>query len=295
MSTLAQYSMPAIDAVPGFMQALELLRSQLRPTEWRTIARSDPVIRGWRYFLMHDPYTRWGLIKPRGYPGDATLMDFAYGHPSVDEHISTAGDIGQQIYKVTVGAPQSRSARTRVELMRQELLGSGRAAPASAISFAAGHARELEGAALPGAGGLARFTAIDMDADSLATARLAAGQRDYTPLQRNVIRDELGDIQQAELVYSLGLFDYLNDATALKVLQRMVGCTAAGGRCIVANLNHEAANLGYCEAIMDWWMTTRDGGDLCSLAQRALDGTGLKAQVHTERRDCFQYLRIDLC
>ena len=294
MTALAQYSIPGIGTVPGFMQALELLRSQLDSSEWRSFARSDPVIRGWRYFLAHDPYTRWGLIKPRGYPGDATLMDFAYGHPSVDEHISSAGDIGQQIYKFTAGAPQSRSARTRVELLRQELSGLGRAAPKSAISFAAGHARELEGAPLPSAGGLARFTAIDMDADSLATAGRAAGQRNYTPVQRNVIRDELGDLEQADLVYSLGLFDYLDDAAALKVLQRMLLCTAAGGRCIVANLSHDAANLGYCEAIMDWWMKTREAGDLYSLSQRALDGTALTAQVRTERHDCFEYLMIDV-
>ena len=300
MTTLAPYAAPGIGTVPGFMQALESLRGQLGLPAWRAIARSDPVIRSWRYFLVHDPYTRWGLIKPRGYPGDATLMDFAYGHPSVGEHISTAGDIGQQIYKLTVGAPQSKSARSRVELLRRELLGQGqglglgRAVPARAISFAAGHARELEGLPKPSEGGLARFTAIDMDADSLATAGLAAGQRDYRPMQRNVIRDDLGDVGQAELVYSLGLFDYLDDRTALTVLQRMLLCTAADGRCIVANLSHEAANLGYCEAIMDWWMTTRQGSDLYSLAQRALDSTGLKAEVRTERRDCFEYLMIDV-
>lgn len=274
MHDLAPFPVPGEEQVPDFMTALERTRGLLAPDAWKVFVKTSAVVRAWRYFLCLDPYTRWGLIKPRGYPGDATLMDFAYGHDSIREHVAHAGAVGQQIYAHTSGARQSQSARERIGLLRQQITARAELDAFGVVSVAAGHARELEGLGSATRAKIRSFTAIDIDPVALGAAQGSAVGLPFAAARRNVIKDELADVAPAELVYSLGLFDYLSDEHADNVLAKMLSVTAAGGTCVVANLAPDAANLGYCEAIMDWWMVTRDEVAMQALGARAAAARG---------------------
>ena len=291
MPSLNDFAVPAADHVLSFMAALEHTRAATPHDEWRTMVRTSPVIRSWRFFLSMDPYTRWGLVKPRGYAGDATLMDFAYGHKSIQAHIAASGPIATSIYAATSGAKQSKSARDRIELLRDEITFMAASRPISAISVASGHARELE--ALPDSTRehILSFTAIDLDIASLHEAKESAGSIDFKPIRRNVIKDELS-AQPGDLVYSLGLFDYLADEHAYVVLNKMLALTASGGKCIVANLAPDAANLGYCEAIMDWWMVTRSRNDMLALGNSCGAVQDGSFSLEVRRMGCFHYLQL---
>lgn len=293
MNELNECKTPSIFQVKHFMAGIEQMRGRLDAKEWSRLVRADQSIRQWRYFLTSDPYTRWGLLKPRGYPGDATLMDFAYCHDSVQPDLAAASPEGTQIYGYTSRAAQSQSARQRIELLRDKLRGYTRQGKrASVISFAAGHAREFEMLSRAERASITRFTAVDLDAESLDTARQSAAGVEFHAVCRNVLRDSFDDLQQADLVYSLGLFDYLNDGRAQGVLEKMWQQVAPGGSLVVANLAHDAGNLAYCEAIMDWWMITRTKEDMQELGQfvGALD-KGEK-QLSLARHGCFYYLEI---
>ncbi|WP_088279825.1 class I SAM-dependent methyltransferase [Ideonella sp. A 288] len=274
------------------MRALERQRSATTRVEWRALTKTSPIIKGWRFFLSLDPFTRWGLVKPRGYAGDATLLDFAYGHPSVQSHVEAAGPLGRLIYAETFAAQSSHSARDRIALLRDEVAVMAQQGSFSAMSLAAGHARELEGLPADIASRLSSFVALDIDPMSLQTAADSAGPVPFTPVRRNVVKDALDDLLPADLVYSLGLFDYLTDEIADTVLHKMLSITRPGGKCIVANLAHDAANLGYCEAIMDWWMITRSADDMLAMGQRAA-AQGPRAFVPSvKQHGCFHYLEL---
>lgn len=274
------------------MAALEKSRSLSSVDAWKSLIRTSPVIKAWRFFLGLDPYTRWGLVKPRGYPGDATLMDFAYGHSSIQAHVAHAGEIGKHIYAQTSGARQSQSARERIELLRREISKRAEGRSFSIVSVAAGHARELEGLGSAARARVDRFTAIDSDPTSLSAAQASAGDMAFVPVRRNVIKDGLLDIHSAGLVYSLGLFDYLSDEHADSVLRKMLKVTAQGAACIVANLAPDAANLGYCEAIMDWWMIPRDEAAMRALGERAAAIGDGSVSVLVQKHGCFNYLTL---
>jgi SAM-dependent methyltransferase len=291
-SELQDLGPPGLPNLDRFMVAVETARSARTTGEWRELVRRSRGLRQWKHFLALDPYTRWGIVKPCGYAGDATLMDFAYRHPSIQHHIAGSGDIGATIYACTSQAPQSRSARERVALVRDLLRQRAELGGQRVVSLASGHAREFEGLPADVVAGLSRFTPIDSDAASLQVAQRVAKPVHCTPIHCNVVKDDLSSLGQADVVYSLGLFDYLSDAAAVQVLRSMLALTAPGGVCLVANLADDAANLGYCEAIMDWWMVTRTESRLLALARSAAGEGHRGMEISAHRSGCFVYLSL---
>ena len=170
LPALEDVAVPTVDQVEQFMSVLEQRRATAPHDEWRALVKTSPLIKLWRFFLSMDPYTRWGLTKPRGYPGDATLMDFAYGHSLIRTHIEESGPLAARIYVATSGARQSKSIRDRVELMRHELSLRAAKGEFNAVSVAAGHARELEELPKSTRRSFLSFTAVDLDSTSLDQA-----------------------------------------------------------------------------------------------------------------------------
>src|SRR5262245_1754248 len=92
---------------------LALRERKMRSTsaEWSAfvrIARSHPLTQ-----LLHlDPFTYRAFSKPRGYAGDAEMMDFIYGR---EEQWAPppAEQIGQQVFNYTTLAPASDGVRAR--------------------------------------------------------------------------------------------------------------------------------------------------------------------------------------
>jgi len=293
-SELLELSTPSLDLLDRFMVAVEEARSARTAGEWREVIRRSRVLREWKHFLALDPYTRWGMVKPCGYAGDATLMDFAYRHPDIQHHIASSGDVGAAIYTRTSTAAQSQSARQRISVARHLLRRRAALGNQRVMSFASGHAREFEGLSSDVLAGISRFTPIDNDPSALQVAKAAAGSVHCTPSRRNVVKEHLSDLPQADTVYSLGLFDYLTEETAVEVLRKMLDRTAPGGVCMIANLARDAANLGYCEAIMDWWMVTRSEHEMLDLVHSATGAQGRYVEATVDRAGCFVYLILRL-
>lgn len=293
MSDFTALETPTTAALDAFVATLESVRASSTPEEWRARVTKERCLRHWRYFLAQDPYTRWGMMKPRGYPGDASLMDFAYQHPSIAAHVEHAGVVGKEIFDYTVAAPQSASARARLHLITtliEERVAAGQ--PVSVLSCASGHAREIENLSASAKAKLQHFCAVDLDPISLAEAARAVAPAPFRAVRRNVIKDDLSDLAPASLVYSLGLFDYLTHDAAQQVLRMMWARTAPGGTCLIANLASDAANLAYCEAIMDWWMITRTESDMRALANTLETAGAEVAAYNVARNGCFFFLTL---
>lgn len=293
MTEFTRLGEPSVNSMDAFVATLESVRAASAPDAWRDRVRTDPALRLWRYFLAHDPYTRWGMIKPRGYPGDACLMDFAYGHQSISAHIDESSRLGRELYAYTSAAPQSESARLRIvriaAIVQQMIATNG---GLSIVSFASGYCREIESLPADAKASVSRICALDLDSASLALAESAVAPVTFKAVRCNVIKDDLSAVPRAQLVYSLGLFDYLASDVASRVLAKMWAATSAGGTCIVANLATSAANLGYCEAIMDWWMIPRTESEMRSLGEGLAVASSDVASITVERTGCFYFLSL---
>lgn len=77
------------------------------------------------------------------------------------------------------------------------------------------------------------------------------------------------------LVYAAGLFDYLVDKLAQRLIEVMFSFLKPGGRMLVANFLPNLPDVGYMESYMDWFLIFRSSKELLelfeTLPQNSLD------------------------
>ena len=131
---------------------------------------------------------------------------------------------------------------------------------ASVVSIACGHLREADLSRAVPARKQKAFLAIDQDVDSLSvvdTDYVVPGVETRHGSLRQIIGERL-HLPKCDLIYAAGLYDYLDDKVAMRLLQIMVEALNPGGRVLVANFVPNVPDVGYMEAFMDWWLTYRD-------------------------------------
>src|SRR5688572_16219231 len=105
-------------------EAMELLfngmyeiRNSTTPEEWQqfttTVCASHPL---WET-LNQDPITHRSFSKPRGYAGDAVLLDLIYQDTSTQAIVDQCTALGKQIYSYMVEAPAACAVRLRRDLI----------------------------------------------------------------------------------------------------------------------------------------------------------------------------------
>ena len=101
-------------------------------------------------------------------------------------------------------------------------------------------------------------------------------------------------IPQSDLVYASGLFDYLDQRAGAVLLKRMFASVRVGGSVVIPNLTPHNEEVGYMEAVMDWWMCYRTETGLRQLAsQLNLDPACARTTTFLTCRSRIAWLQID--
>lgn len=260
------------DSLLGMQSLIDELRDvrrQLTREEWRDLSAETILKHEIADTLFQCPLTRRSNVKPRGYAGDAELLDHIYGlgaAMSAPHPASLAG----QIYFYTVNSPACRAVRRRREILAEEIDAiAQRTAPRKPeiLSIACGHLREIELSAAAAAGSIGRFVALDQDDESLSVideGYAAFGVEAQKGTVRNIISRKIA-FENFDFVYAAGLFDYLADPIAMRLIERMFGFLRPGGRMLIANFTPAGPDVGYMETFMDWWLILRTGEQMRSL------------------------------
>ena len=252
-------------AMGTLRRTLRERRSQLPQEEWIRFgehARRHPLHR----LLLESPFTRRAYEKPRGYAGDAGLMDLIYGLPPAPGDLSP---LGGMLYGYEFDSPCFHSVRSRRAVLAREIDAVAAATPdARVLAVASGHLREIEWSRAARAGAV-RITALDQDRHSLACI-----ERDYGGLYPlSTIAATIGDalrrsvrIPDVDLAYAAGLYDYLEADLARALTATLFRMLAPGGRLLVANFTPATYDAAFMEAFMDWRLIYRTGEEVRSLA-----------------------------
>jgi SAM-dependent methyltransferase len=253
--------------------ALRSLRSRLAPDEWMAVseqARSHPL----HALLLESPFTRRAFAKPRGYAGDAILMDLIYGVASAED----LSPLGGMLYGYEFDSPCFQSVRTRRAVLAQEIDDVARERPeARVLSVACGHLREIEWSRAARERAVSMI-AVDQDRDSLDLV----GQN-YRGYGVSTVPASVGDLlrrsvrfSDLDLVYAAGLYDYLTDDIACALTTTLFRMLRPGGRLFLANFTPATYDAAFMEAFMDWRLVYRSSEDMrrliAPIAQSELAG-----------------------
>ena len=211
--------------------------------------------------LMEDPFSSYSARRPRGYAGDAGLIDIIYDQ-------SFPGDtteLGHQIFGSTIQFQAPEGVRQR-RVHATTVVSNAWQAGKRICVLACGHFRE--GDPLIG-NDLTNITLVDQDRLSLDVVRANHGC-DINIHEANVfryLRAAAGSGAQFDLIYTLGLTDYL-DVRAMQLLhQLMKACLAPGGTILLANFLPNHLGIGWMDAVMDWQLIYRDEHELSGYAR----------------------------
>jgi extracellular factor (EF) 3-hydroxypalmitic acid methyl ester biosynthesis protein len=227
--------------------------------------------------VQQDPYTQRAFNKPRGYAGDAVMLDYVYtGAPP-----SETSAVGRSVFAATTRGPMGLSV-----VYRKGLLGSyiddvvARNPDARILSVASGHCRELEGSLVESSMFKGEFIALDQDPQSCDEVRWrqhAMRANSRVRVVESSVRALLAgrhtDLGPFDLVYSAGLYDYLEPAVAQKLTTRLGALCAPEGRLLIANFVPDGYGRAYMELFMDWHLIVRDDVEMAELAGHAGKGT----------------------
>ena len=262
-------------SLPGIAKVIEHLHHLRKSdSDWRTLVTEHIQPHPLTYWLRQCPLTDRTAAKPRGYAGDAVMIDFIYGTglppPGLD------GAAANAIYSYTSTSAPCKAVRYRryrladlVDKVSIEAAHRG-AGPIRVLSVAAGHAREMLLSTAFQRGLVSEFVALDQDEASLT--ELSASLSDHGATITTVAssirtlltgKHELG---QFDVIYSAGLYDYLETSVASRLTQKMFSMLKPQGHLLYANFAEDILSAGYMEAIMDWWLLLRTEEETVALA-----------------------------
>ena len=272
-----------------------------RPERWRELVAEVCRTHPFWALMQQCPMTARASTKPRGYAGDAVMLDYIY-----DRRLPVAEPLKPQaemVFRTLVECSVCGSVDYRrhviaelVDRVAAERSAAG-AGPVDVLSLACGHARELDLMKSVGNGGVRRFVACDQDPESLATLaqRHAGGPVQTQPLAvRDFIagREAVSALGSFDVVYSAGLYDYLDQRLATRLTAALFERVAPGGELLLANFHVHNRGVGFMEAMMDWWLVYRDDAQMRGLADD-IDGAQIAgAELFHDPFGNVVYLRL---
>ncbi len=270
---------------------LRAVRAHLDPGEWSAFgaqARRHPL----HGLLLESPFTKRAFSKPRGYAGDAVLMDLIYGTAPAGRDLSP---LGGMLYGFEFDSPCFQSVRARRAILAREIDDVAAARPgARVLSVACGHLREIEWSR----GVRERqvsITALDQDRQSLDLIEQEYGGAYGV----SAIPGTIGDVlrratrfRDLDLVYASGLFDYLPQDLARALTDAMFRMLAPGGRLLIANFTPDTCDAAFMETFMDWQLVYRDEESMRALTGSIADSSVDELDQFRDDNRHITYLRL---
>ena len=239
-------------------QSLEKPRARMSIASWRSYVedlRRNPLFE----LCQNEPITRRCFRKPRGYAGDAVTMDMLYGMAEEPQQLQCADVPTLVLQSQMLSSSAVKGVRKRRQYAAEFLGQLDRGEEQAAVlSVACGHLREGASIGQGEGSNVTRLVGLDQDPRSLAEVRRSLGTAPLETVEapvRSLLKREQ-DLGQFDLIYSLGLYDYLESRTAARLTERMFKMLKPGGRLIVANFL-PISMRAYMEAFMGWWLIYR--------------------------------------
>ncbi len=275
------------------IDGLLALRAAYPVEQWRQFSQYDCLHHPIREIAHADPMTRRAFLKPRGYPGDAGILDLIYRVVPLPADTSP---MGRRVYTFTTSHPACESVRNRREgLARAVDELAERVHRPRVLSMACGHLREAQLSRAVASGTVGEYIALDQDKESLALVQSEMCVLGVTTMCESVRGLVTGrvDLEDLDLAYAAGLYDYLGLPVAVAVTRAMLNMVKPGGRVLVANFAPNLRDIGYMETFMAWNLIYRDENGMAEIAAGLPREEVAGTRVYRESDGNIVYLEVE--
>jgi extracellular factor (EF) 3-hydroxypalmitic acid methyl ester biosynthesis protein len=283
------------EAMDMLFNGLCEIRNNVSLEEWQrfntTVCAAHPL----RAVLDQDPITHRSSKKPRGYAGDAVLLDLIYQDPSIQPILDQTSEVGRQIYAYMVEAPAARAVRLRRDLIAATIdeVAGDIAAP-DILSIACGHLRETQYSEAVQQGRIRRYYGLDHDAETIRYGVDLLAPLGIQLVHGNALHLLKGqlDLGHFDFIYASGLFDYLSQGLAKRLAEVMFQMLKPGGRLLIINAIPGMRDTGYMESFMEWSLIYRDLDELVDVASCIPRDEVAEQDVFLEDNQNFAFLQL---
>lgn len=283
-----------IDTVSMLMDELLFCYDCAERSAWVEIidfCRKHPLMS----VLHQDPLTHRSFLKPRGYQGDAELLDMIYRRSFLEYGYSNVSQIGQAIFGVTIDGQAPSSVRTRLETLSKWLKQAINSYDSPCLlSVACGHMRELSPKYGIDIEPIGTWVGLDQDEKSLSVVCA-----DYPSPKIQTIRGSISTVvagrltlDRFDIIYSTGLFDYLPDEVASRVIRSLSRMLHPKGKMLIANYRPGIPDAGYMEVFMDWQLIYRTEEMLRALLTDESEMSEFAVRTFRDESDHIVYLEL---
>ncbi len=280
-------------AMQDLLDGLRGIRLNSSGDEWGRMVQSKILIHPIKDLIHADPLTRRSFYKPRGYAGDAVLLDMIYRHPGCNPEETS--ELGRSIMEFLSNDGAARAVRYRRAYVARliDSLADQKENP-KVMSVACGHLREFDLSHAARDGALRDFMAIDQDSKSLESVRRDYAQHGVTSSKVSVsdIVGQKFNPEGLDLIYSSGLYDYLNQRLAQMLTKRLFAMLADGGVLLLTNFLPAIGAVGYMESYMAWHLIFRDESEMMALVRGIPRNQIDRVELFVEKQQNIVFLQV---
>jgi extracellular factor (EF) 3-hydroxypalmitic acid methyl ester biosynthesis protein len=241
------------------------------------------------HFLYQSMVCKRGFEKPHGYPGDFQMLEGVYNN----RELSTG--IGRHIDRYGLDVPYAAAIRHRKDKMRDilyDFINASREPSLHIINLASGACRDIREMfqrpiTCPGR---VTITCIDQDPLALEYSRkmlseISTGNINVELVQGNILRLEaldLGPDGSVDMIYSIGIADYLQDRMLKKIFNDSYKKLKTGGKLVVAYKDKDSHRPLALNWYCDWYFIPRNEDELITLINASMGAENIAIRIERE-------------
>lgn len=244
-------------------------------------------------FFLEEPITYHSYNRPRGYAGDAELIDYLYRLKSPKPSTS---HMGKELFAEILNSSICHSVRWRALNLSNKIndFFYDKKKLINILALASGHLRELN-YIKDFESKIEKFYAIDQDQESNSEAIRSLPYKNLIITKDSIMSIIKGKYKPPlllDFIYSAGLFDYLNDKVATRLISICFGFLKPGGKLLIANFAPGIIEQAYMEAFMDWHLIYRDEIQMTKLTSEILNENISKIDMYRDPKGNVVYMEI---
>jgi extracellular factor (EF) 3-hydroxypalmitic acid methyl ester biosynthesis protein len=232
-------------------------------------------------------FISYARIWPRGFPGDYKILEYAYQNTARSE------GIGRFLDEYCLATTLSRAVRERKEALKDILkIELKQRKKAAILDVACGSCREIFELSAEITQAEAKVICIDFDVEALTFAsNLLSGAglvpdlvefRKYNALKMVSHERNVKEFGMRDVIYSVGLFDYLQDDVLIRLLASLYELLNPQGRLIASFKDSRTYRTQFYHWTVDWSAFYQRTEEDC---RRLFEQAGIPRHAIQFRRD----------